>query len=102
MLSFVMSPLLMPPLFGFQSASLFPALARSRIAERRSMSGRCLAAEYLFANEASAGVPINDEKGFAHLVVYRRCEFHRVAVIRHRVHAPAWYAGFPVLVKAAR
>jgi len=36
MLSFVMSPLLMPPLFGFQSASLFPALARSRIAERRS------------------------------------------------------------------
>jgi len=34
------------------------------------MSGRCLEAEYLFANEASAGVPINDEKGFANPVVY--------------------------------
>ena len=68
MLSFVMSPLLMPPLFGFQSASLLPALARSWIAERLSMSRRCLAAEYLFANEASAGVPINDEKGFTNLV----------------------------------
>jgi hypothetical protein len=66
------------------SDSLLLELARSRIASNRCVFGSLLSCELLFADEAFAGLPIHDQKGFANDVgLHDRCGFHRV-IGRHK------------------